>query len=57
MTQVKPETQMMPKILKPVELIRICYQGQSEPQADKFNIQIEVEYPEERRSWELFVEW
>ena len=38
---------MMPKITKPIELIEYAIKA-NRVQADKFNIQIEVEYPEEK---------
>lgn len=46
MTQVETgKLQMMPKITKPIELIEYAIKA-NQVQADKFNIQIEVEYPE-----------
>lgn len=46
MTQVEAgKLQMMPKITKPVELIEYAIKA-NRVQADKFNIQVEVEYPE-----------
>lgn len=46
MTQVEAgKLQMMPKITKPIELIEYAIKA-NQVQADKFNIQIEVEYPE-----------
>lgn len=46
MTQVEAgKLQMMPKITKPIELIEYAIKA-NRVQADKFNIQIEVEYPE-----------
>lgn len=48
MTQVEAgKLQMMPKITKPIELIEYAIKA-NRVQADKFNIQIEVEYPEEK---------
>lgn len=45
-TQVETgKLQMMPKITKPIELIEYAIKA-NRVQADKFNIQIEVEYPE-----------
>ena len=38
---------MMPKITKPIELIEYAIKA-NQIQADKFGIQIEVEYPEEK---------
>ena len=50
MTQVEAgKLQLMPKITKPIELIEYAIK------ADKFNIQIEVEYPEEKIG-KLFVD-
>ena len=47
-TQVEAgKLQMMPKITKPIELIEYAIKA-NQVQADKFNIQIEVEYPEEK---------
>ena len=55
MTQVEAgKLQMMPKITKPIELIEYAIKA-NQVQADKFNIQIEVEYPEEKIS-KLFVD-
>lgn len=55
MTQVEAgKLQMMPKITKPVELIEYAIKA-NRVQADKFNIQIEVEYPEEKMP-KLFVD-
>lgn len=55
MTQVEAgKLQMMPKITKPVELIEYAIKA-NQVQADKFNIQIEVEYPEEKIG-KLFVD-
>lgn len=48
MTQVEAgKLQLMPKITKPIELIEYAIKA-NQVQADKFNIQIEVEYPEEK---------
>ena len=44
----------MPKITKPIELIEYAIKA-NQVQADKFNIQIEVEYPEEKIG-KLFVD-
>ena len=58
MTQVEAgKLQMMPKITKPIELIEYAIKA-NQVQADKFNIQIEVEYPElfvdsEKIAWVL----
>ena len=46
--------QMIPKITKPIELIEYAIKA-NQVQADKFNIQIEVEYPEEKMP-KLFVD-
>lgn len=55
MTQVETgKLQLMPKITKPIELIEYAIKA-NQVQADKFNIQIEVEYPEEKIS-KLFVD-
>lgn len=55
MTQVEAgKLQMMPKITKPIELIEYAINA-NQVQADKFNIQIEVEYPEEKIG-KLFVD-
>lgn len=55
MTQVEAgKLQMMPKITKPIELIEYAIKA-NQVQADRFNIQIEVEYPEEKIS-KLFVD-
>ena len=55
MTQVEAgKLQMMPKITKPIELIEYAIKAY-QVQADKFNIQIEVEYPEEKIG-KLFVD-
>lgn len=45
---------MMPKITKPIELIEYAIKA-NQVQADKFGIQIEVEYPEEKMP-KLFVD-
>lgn len=48
MTQVEAgKLQLRPKITKPIELIEYAIKA-NQVQADKFNIQIEVEYPEEK---------
>lgn len=48
MTQVEAgKLQLMPKITKPIELIEYAIKA-NQVQADKFNIQIEVEYPGEK---------
>lgn len=48
MTQVETgKLQMMPKITKPIELIEYAIKA-NQVQADKFNIQIEVDYPQEK---------
>ena len=55
MTQVETgKLQLMPKITKPIELIEYAIKA-NQVQADKFNIQIEVEYPEEKIG-KLFVD-
>ena len=55
MTQVEAgKLQMMPKITKPIELIEYAIKA-NQVQADKFNIQIEVEYPEDKIG-KLFVD-
>lgn len=55
MTQVEAgKLQMMPKITKPIELIEYAIKA-NRVQADKFNIQIEVEYPEGKTP-KLFVD-
>ena len=55
MTQVEAgKLQMMPKITKPIELIEYAIKA-NQVQADKFGIQIEVEYPEEKMP-KLFVD-
>lgn len=55
MTQVEAgKLQLMPKITKPIELIDYAIKA-NRVQAEKFNIQIEVEYPEEKIS-KLFVD-
>ena len=48
MTQVESgKLQLKPKITKPIELIEYAIKA-NKVQADKFNIQIEVEYPEDK---------
>ena len=55
MTQVEAgKLQLMPKITKLIELIEYAIKA-NQVQADKFNIQIEVEYPEEKIG-KLFVD-
>ena len=55
MTQVEAgKLLLMPKITKPIELIEYAIKA-NQVQADKFNIQIEVEYPEEKIG-KLFVD-
>lgn len=55
MSQVEAgKLQLMPKITKPIELINYAINA-NRVQADKFGIQIEVEYPEEKMS-KLFVD-
>ena len=55
MTQVEAgKLQMIPKITKPIELIEYAIKA-NQVQADKFKIQIEVEYPEEKMP-KLFVD-
>lgn len=55
MTQVEAgKLQLIPKITKPIELIDYAIKA-NQVQADKFNIQIEVEYPDEKIS-KLFVD-
>ena len=55
MTQVEAgKLQMIPKITKPIELIEYAIKA-NQVQAGKFNIQIEVEYPEEKMP-KLFVD-
>ena len=55
MTQAEAgKLQLMPKITKPIELIEYAIKA-NQVQADKFNIQIEVEYPEEKIG-KLFVD-
>ena len=55
MTQVEAgKLQLTPKITKPIELIEYAIKA-NQVQADKFNIQIEVEYPEEKIG-KLFVD-
>jgi signal transduction histidine kinase len=54
-TQVESgKLQIMPKITKPIELIEYAIKA-NKVQADRFNIDIEVEYPEEKIS-KLFVD-
>jgi len=56
MTQVEAgKLQMIPKITKPIELIEYAIKA-NQVQADKFNIQIEVEYPEETEETEPEIE-
>ncbi len=47
--------QLRPRITKPIELIQYAIKA-NQVQADKFNIQIEVEYPEEGKIEKLFVD-
>lgn len=55
MTQVETgKLQLIPKITKPIELIDYAIKANS-VQAEKFNIQIDVEYPQEKMS-KLFVD-
>lgn len=55
LTQVEAgKLQLMPKITKPIELINYAIKA-NQVQADRFNIQIEVEYPEEKIG-KLFVD-
>lgn len=55
LTQVEAgKLQLMPKITKPIELIEYAIKA-NRVQAERFNIQIEVEYPEEKIS-KLFVD-
>lgn len=55
MTQAETgKLQMIPKITKPIELIDYAIKA-NKVQADKFNIQIEVNYPEEKIA-KLFVD-
>lgn len=55
LTQVEAgKLQMMPKITKPIELIEYAIKA-NKVQADRFNIQIDVEYPHEKIS-KLFVD-
>ncbi|MEG1563064.1 MAG: HAMP domain-containing sensor histidine kinase, partial [Bacteroides sp.] len=55
MTQVEAgKLQMLPKITKPIELIEYAIKA-NQVQADKFNIQLEVEYPEQKIG-KLFVD-
>ena len=46
---------MIPKITKPIELIEYAIKANQVKGRDKFNIQIEVEYPEEKMP-KLFVD-
>lgn len=55
MTQVESgKLQLKPKITKPIELIEYAIKA-NQVQAEKFNIQIEVEYPEDKIN-KLFVD-
>ena len=55
-TQVEAgNLQLRPKITKPIELIEYAIKA-NQVQADKFNIQIEVEYPEEGKIGKCFVD-
>lgn len=55
MTQVESgKLQLKPRITKPIELIEYAIKA-NRIQAEKFNIQIEVQYPEEKMS-KLFVD-
>lgn len=55
MTQVEAgKLQMMPKITKPIELMEYAIKA-NQVQADRFGIQIEVEYPDEKMP-KLFVD-
>ena len=55
MTQVESgKLQLKPKITKPIELIEYAIKA-NRVQAEKFNIQIEVEYPEDKIG-KLFVD-
>ncbi|MEF9923778.1 MAG: ATP-binding protein [Muribaculaceae bacterium] len=55
MTQAETgKLQMMPKITKPIELIDYAIKA-NKVQADKFNIDIEVDYPDEKVS-KLFID-
>ena len=56
MTQVESgKLQLKPKITKPIELIDYAIKANS-VQAEKFNIHIEVEYPEDGKIGKLFVD-
>ena len=56
MTQVESgKLQLKPKITKPIELIEYAIKA-NRVQAEKFAIQIEVEYPEEGKIGKLFVD-
>lgn len=55
MTQVESgKLQLKPRITKPIELIEYAIKA-NRIQAEKFNIQIEVQYPEEKMG-KLFVD-
>jgi signal transduction histidine kinase/HAMP domain-containing protein len=55
-TQVEAgNLQLRPKITKPIELIEYAIKA-NQVQADKFNIHIEVEYPEEGKIGKCFVD-
>lgn len=56
MTQVESgKLQLKPKITKPIELIEYAIKA-NHVQAEKFNIQIEVDYPQEGKIGKLFVD-
>jgi len=56
MTQVESgKLQLKPRITKPIELIDYAIKA-NRVQADKFNISIEVDYPEDNRISKLFVD-
>lgn len=56
MTQVESgKLQLKPKITRPIELIDYAIKA-NRVQADKFNIQVEVDYPEEGKIGKLFVD-
>lgn len=56
MTQVESgKLQLKPKITKPIELIEYAIKA-NRVQAEKFGIQIEVEYPEDGKIGKLFVD-
>lgn len=56
MTQVESgKLQLKPKITKPIELIEYAIKA-NRVQAEKFNIQIEVDYPAEGKIGKLFVD-